>query len=189
LRTHHICPKCGGHRILLVPDVASTVDDDDQADPIERVIFEAYVCDQCRFTELYAAAPIVPDGKRVRVIDDSDDELYDEWNAPGEPESEEFFESDWPLDEIEITEVSRVEKKPESCHGAKVLLTHIGPRPSDVMGVLRQTLGLTIPSDDWLKNALPYVVLDLISIDAAEGLKTLLEDVGGIVEIQSRKDP
>lgn len=189
LRTHHICPKCGGHRILRVPSVASTALP--SADEAEREpeLFDAYVCEQCRFTELYAAAPIVADGERIKVIDDASDELYDEWNEEAdEPESEEYLDMEWAVDEIEITEVSRVEKKPESRHGAKVLLTHVGPRPKDVLGVLRQTLGLSIPNETWLKNALPYVVLDLISQDAADGLKTLIEDAGGVVEIQTRKD-
>lgn len=187
MKTHHICPKCGGHRILLVPDVVrGSVVDPLTNEPKER--FEAYVCEHCQFTEFYSSEVIVADGDRIRLLASEESDIYDEWSAEKEHETGDFYDGDWPLEEFDNTEVSRVEKKPDLPFGSKVVLVHIGPRPSAVISVLRENLGFTIESEDKLRESLPFVVMDLITGDAARGLKKLLEDAGAVVELQSRTD-
>jgi len=184
MRTHHICQKCGGHRIIVVKDVAlGATLDAESGEPRDR--FEAYVCEQCRYTELYASSAIPVDGDRVTLIGASEDEVFDEW-ADQEPESMDFYDNPWASEDI--TEVSRVEKKPDSQHAAKVTLVDLGERPADILTVLRENLGLRIPNVEWLGKALPFVVLELISMDAARGLQKLLEDAGGVAEISNRQD-
>ena len=186
MKTNHICPKCGGQRILLVEDVAhGPTKSVETGEPRER--FDAVVCESCAYTELYAKTAIVPDGQRVRYIGDVTADVYDPWSAPSDPETEEFYEEgDWPIEEPEITEISRVEKRPAGLSKAKVVLTSVGGRSQHLLSILRDTLGLTFENEKALKAALPLIVLDNISMEAARGLKKLLEDVGATVEVHSK---
>ncbi len=190
MRTHHICPKCGGHALLVVHDVLSRELPDARPKEPSKITFDAYVCESCQFTEFYSASPLRVDGTIIERIGggpEGESTSYENWSERDDPEIEELYEAGWADDDVEITEVSRVEKKPASRFGAKVVLTHLGQRPADVLSVLRGTLGLTIPGEKWLRNALPYVVLDLISMDAARGLEQMLEDAGGHVDVQTRR--
>lgn len=184
MKTHHICPKCGASRILRVGDVAHGPTPK-EAEDRPAAEFEAYVCDQCRYTELYAAAPINLEDDQVELVGDEEASFYDDWSTPP-PISN--ADREWFTDEFDSTEVSRVAKKPGSDQGAMVVLMDIGQRPKDVLGILNGTLGLTIPDERWLRGALPYTVLDLISLDAADGLKKLLEDAGATAEVTSREE-
>ena len=182
MRTHHICPKCGGHRILLVPDVVHGSMDRSTGEPQEA--FEAYVCEECQYTELYASQPIVADGERIMLISANEPASFDE----EDPDTADYFGTDWSGDDYDISEISRVEKKPNISFGTKVIIVHVGPRPDAVLGVLRDSLGLPIESEEELRKSLPYVVMDLITVDAARTLQQLLEDAGATTELHSKTD-
>jgi hypothetical protein len=191
VRTHHICPKCGGDALVVVRDVLSRPLLAPAGRDAATLTFEAYVCEACRYSEIYATAPTPVDGTVVQPVPAPDDALdpYDDWLPPEDPEPDDFLEPAWGGEDAEVTEVSRVEKRPESRFGAKVILTDLGTRPAGVIDILCGTLGLSIPGEAWLRSALPFVVLDLVSNDAAHGLERLLREAGGSAEVQPRESP
>lgn len=185
MRAHHICPKCGGTAILVVPEVARA--SADTGEPLER--FDAYVCEQCLFSELYAERPIVVDGERVRRVGGRDVDTFDDLpETPEDDDGLDGFVTDWSGDSGDATEVSRVEKKPNNLPSTRVILVHLGPRPTAVLAVLRDTLGLAVESEASLRELLPFVVMDLVMTNTARGLKKLLEDAGATVELHTKHD-
>lgn len=170
---------------MLVPNVARVTDSLN----MPRVTFDAHVCEQCLFAEFYSAEPIHADGELIKQTSGEKYDVYGDWPDPDEPESTELLENHWSGDDNEITEVSRIGKRRKNHSGAKVLLTQIGNKPEEVLEILNGSLGLKIPDMKTLRKSLPLVVFKLISIDAAQGLKKLLEEAGGTVELKDRNDP
>jgi hypothetical protein len=188
MRAQHICPKCGGTVILLVPDVArGAAVNRETGEPLER--FEACVCEQCLYSELYAEKPIFVDGERVRRIGGRDVDTFDDLPAtPEDDDGLDGFVTDWSGDNADATEVSRVEKKPSGLPSTRVVLVHLGPRPGAVLAVLRDTLGLAVESEASLRELLPFVVMDLVMTNTARGLKKLLEDAGATIELHTKHE-
>jgi ribosomal protein L7/L12/predicted nucleic-acid-binding Zn-ribbon protein len=188
MRAQHICPKCGGTVILVVPDVArGTATNRETGEPLER--FDAYVCERCLFAELYAEKPIVADGERVRKVGGRDVDTFDDLpETPEDDDGLDGFVTDWSGDNADATEVSRVEKKPGGLPSTRVILVHLGPRPGAVVSVLRDTLGLAVESEASLRELLPFVVMDLVMANTAQGLRKLLEDAGATVELHTKHE-
>jgi hypothetical protein len=90
MRTSHICPKCRGSRILVLPRIDQVVDEYGQVqawriarvpehmdgyplpggEPVTAGLVQAYICKACGYTEFYTRDPeaIPVDGKAVREL-------------------------------------------------------------------------------------------------------------------------
>ena len=177
------CPKCGDRAIREVRGLAFCPAGDEKKE--DREIFDVLICENCGFSELYAPLkpPLEKKGKLIHLNNSEEDE---DWFPPAEGETEELFEGEFAGEDMDITEVSRVSKRPPGISKAKVVLVKAGSRIPLLLSILQDTLGLDVETEDALKRALPLTVLDNISMEAAIGLKKLLEDGGGTAEIKEK---
>ena len=186
--TRQSCPICGGTRMILIHDALSHRLPATDQGLRQRVVFDAQVCEICGHAEFYLSEPLEVDGRVVQRLDspsESESQLLDPWEGEESVDDPLYYEPEWEIDDFDNAEVSRVEKRPLGRFEAEVVLVDLGPRPEAVLELLRGTLGLTIPDETWLRSAMPFVVLDRISPDAAGGLARLLQDVGATAEVHS----